>query len=228
MYNKVNISYKGELVMNVITELGNFLVAYGTYIETALILAAAVAAVIVVVMLVKGSKKKTRILTDINENVDKINSAVNQINDKTKNGAEDGIKDVIYIDNRAPEEKRETVSQEEQGIKSDIEKRKDRVETPDGERRSDIEVAKESEKEKKAEIKTMDRSETAEANELVTGDRPEGRETPEINSISDTKQRNTAEVKKTEAPKRFMTRDCAVSKQGREYTLEELIEQIKN
>ena len=220
--------------MNVITELGNFLVAYGTYIETALILAAAVAAVIVVVMLVKGSKKKTRILTDINENVDKINSAVNQINDKTKNGAEDGIKDVIYIDNRAPEEKRETVSQEEQGIKSDIEKRKDRVETPDGERRSDIEVAKESEKEKKAEIKTMDRSETAEASEtgeiseLLTGDRPEGRKTSEINSISDTKQRNTAEVKKTEAPKRFMTRDCAVSKQGREYTLEELIEQIKN
>lgn len=155
--------------MNVITDLGNFLIMYAPYVETALIVLGAAVAVVVVVSLIKGSRKKTKLLTDINDNVEKINTAVNHINDKSK--------DVIYIDNRSREDN-------------------SRAEEIKTEKCTEEEVAEEQE------VETSESGET---------------ETPE----------EEKDKEKIEAPKKFMTRDCAVSKQGKEYTLEELIEQIQ-
>lgn len=158
--------------MNVITDIGNFLIAYAPYVETALIILAAIIAVVVVVLLVKGAGDKKKILTDISDNVEKINTAVNRINDKSK--------DVIYIDNR-PQVK------EEKDVKP---------------------VSPEN-------MEPADMEDITEITEHLLND-----EEPVVF------EKEMPEEKK-EAPKKFTTRDCAVSKQGREYTLEELIEQIK-
>ena len=156
--------------MNVITDIGNFLIAYADYVETALIVLAIAAVLVLVVIFARGAKEKKQILTDISDNVEKINTAVNRFNDKSK--------DVIYIDNRA--------------------------QAPSGAKEKDP--------------GSQDLNEIGEDElEEITDSIPDGGK-PEEEPVQE---------EKPETPKKFTTRDCAVSKQGREYTLEELIEQIK-
>ena len=80
--------------MNAIGRFGNFIIEYQDPILIGLILIAAAAVVFLAARLFKHIKKKNAILSQINDTVSEINSAVSGFKGKDKEP------DMIYIDNR--------------------------------------------------------------------------------------------------------------------------------
>lgn len=78
--------------MNLFGEMGNFIIEYQEFIQTAAIILGIVAAVVIIIKLVRHEKKKATLLTQINDSVSEINTAVNHLQEKKA--------DVIYIDSR--------------------------------------------------------------------------------------------------------------------------------
>lgn len=163
--------------MNKIAELGKLLIEYQDYVETGLILLAAVIVLALIVKAFNKSKRREKLLDDINDTVTDINTKVDKINSKSS--------EVIYIDNRTH--------------KSDTEPGIPEIKIPP--------VQDEQKEENAGDDQTA--AETATETEM-NGTAEESEKEPEI-----------------EVPKKFTSRECAVSRQGREYTLEELIKQIK-
>ncbi len=78
--------------MNLFGEMGNFIIEYQEIIQAAAIIVGIVAAVVILIKLVRHGKKKEILLTQINDTVSEINTAVNHLQDKKA--------EVIYIDSR--------------------------------------------------------------------------------------------------------------------------------
>lgn len=79
-----------DYAMNVIGEIGNFIIKYQEPLQACVIAAIIIAVIIVVIKLLASAKKKREILSQINHTVSEINTAVNQLGEKKT--------EVIYID----------------------------------------------------------------------------------------------------------------------------------
>lgn len=198
--------------MNIFGRLAKFMFAYQEEIEIAFIVIVIAAAVFVIRRIVRASRKKRELLSQINDTVTQINTAVGAIGDKSSG--------VVYIDNRVgadarPEVVEAAVSQalaerpgeEEAAVKGYPPEAAGHAET------AAVETAAETAAERSGtEAAAAESGQAAEAE-------AEERKEPE----------RTEERKEPTAPavRKYFSRDCAVSKNGRFYTLEELNDQIR-
>ena len=154
--------------MNVIGEIGNFIIQYQDPIQIGAVVILAVAAFVVVIKLFRNARKKRDILAQINETVSEINTAVSHLNDKKT--------EVIYIDSRAGQSVSEPKAD---GVPATVE-----VAAPASREVSDWQEDATSQM---------------------------GLQEPEVKPSL-----------------KYCSRDCAVSKNGKRFTLEELNAQIKD
>lgn len=154
--------------MNVIGEIGNFIIQYQEPIQTGVVATIAVAIFVVIIKLFSSARKKSEILAQINETVSEINATVHHLSEKKT--------EVIYIDSRV----------------------RQRVEEP-----------------KEADFIAVDEI-IALANKEVS-DKQE--------YAIDQDDQDETEVKPS---LKYFSRDCAISKNGKRFTLEELNAQIKD
>lgn len=172
------------------------------------------AAIYVVARMVRASRKKRELLSQINDTVTQINTAVSSISDKQSG--------VVYIDNRVGADARREPSKP---------LRTPSVRTPCGPSRegNTPEAADPaikgcpSEDTDCAEAAAVDTasSETQDRAEPVTEKPEEAKETEE-GTGEEKSEENTVQ-----AVRKYFSRDCAVSKKGKYYTLEELNDQIR-
>lgn len=158
--------------MNIVGEIGNFIIKYQEPIQIAAIFIAIIAVAWIIIKIWKNGRKKHEILSQINDTVSEINTAVNHLNDKKA--------EVIYIDSRM------SPGAAEAGIK---------------------------------EIVNVKAEET-------TGVDAEGKEDQEP-AVEDQEAPAEPEEEKIEPSLKYFSRDCAISKTGKQFTLEELNAQIR-
>lgn len=174
--------------MNMFGKLAEFMWEYQEEIELAFILILAVLAIFFIGRIVRANRRKREILSQINDTVTQISTAVSSISDKQSG--------VVYIDNRVgadarPKEVEAAVSQALSG-------------TPEAEpARTD------------ADIKECP-PEAGGASEAAAGE----------TAAADVQQEET-ERKEVQSVRKYFSRDCAVSKNGKYYTIEELNDQIR-
>lgn len=167
--------------MNVIGEIGNFIIKYQEPIQAGVIAAIAIAAVVIICKLFTHARKKRELLSQINHTVSEINVTVEKIA-----GQSEGKKqEIVYIDNGASKLEKE-LQEIEKGL-------------------SALGKHPQAEEREEEPIEEQDECSTAE-------------ETP-IASIE--------QEEKIEPTLKYFSRDCAVSKTGKQFTLEELNAQIK-
>lgn len=191
--------------MNAIGQFGRFITEYQSPIQVVLILIVLAGAIYAAVKAVKHGREKRDILSQINETVTEINTAVNNLNNKKA--------DVIYIDNRVPGQapyQSDSGAQKEHIVK----------EAPlsdDGSRATGKPCEKtEDFTEEICPQQETDPSEQVEQTQAETGQAPVEEAEEEASCEED-----------AYIPKKYFSRDCAVSKNGKTYTIEELNEQIK-
>lgn len=155
--------------MSVVEKFGRFIIEYQFEVEFGLGLLVGLIATVLIIKAMRNARKKRELLSQINDTVSEINTAVNGMGTKKS--------DVIYIDNRSP--------------KGDA-----KVEFFQQEEKADVTEAEEPEPE-----------------ETMVG--PDAEEERDQESTSEQKQ-----IK-------YFSRDCAMDKHGKIYTVEELKEQIK-
>lgn len=80
--------------MNMTGQIGEFIVKYQNHIEICAIALAVIILLVVMVKIMKNAKKKRELLSNINDTISEINSAVGSFGQKKA--------EVIYIDNRVP------------------------------------------------------------------------------------------------------------------------------
>lgn len=169
--------------MNMFGKLAEFMWKYQDEIEIAFIIILAIAAIIFIGRIVRAGRKKRELLSQINDTVTQINTAVSSINDKQKG--------VVYIDNRGGADTRPQEAEEETAETA----------KPDDDASDHASDDAGQEEQKPAEV-----SEAAEE--------------------ADGTQEND-EKKDAQPVRKYFSRDCAVSKNGKYYTLEELNDQIR-
>lgn len=183
--------------MNFIGDFGNFIVENQEQIGIVLVVLLVVIGLILLIKALLASHRKQRILSQIQETVTEINSAVSNLNEKKS--------DVIYIDNRTSEQRTaETVAHT--GAPKEAKSAEMTVtETPEADILRKI-----------AEI-SHGGTDAAPARMFNASEKA-------------SKEQSSAEARTSEEPvipKKFFSRDCGTSKNGRVYTAEELAEQIK-
>lgn len=188
--------------MNAIGQFGSFITEYQQPIQIVLIIIVLAGITYAIVKTVAYAREEKFILSKINDTVTEINTAVNNANGKKT--------DVIYIDNRVPGQAAE---QSSSGIEPII---KEAPQRDDGCR----DAKKPLEKKEKVtdEVNSQipaDQLVNAEA-EAEPGQAPDEQVSEDVSCEED-----------THLPKKYLSRDCAVSKNGKTYTIEELNEQIK-
>lgn len=198
--------------MNMFGRLAKFMLAYQEELEIAFMVIVIVAAVFVIRRIVRASRKKRELLSQINDTVTQINTAVSTMSDK-QNG-------VVYIDNRTgadvrPEAVEEAVSR---ALSNES------CEAPE-----DVKGCQ-PETDGTAEAAAVDTA-LAEAENPAAGPQEEdaAEEAPETEAAADESGQADETEKEPTAPavRKYFSRDCAVSKNGRSYTLEELNDQIR-
>ena len=157
--------------MNIIGEIGNFIIKYQEPIQAGVIFLLIIVGIVLICKMFINGKKKRELLSQINDTVSEINTAVNQLSEKKA--------DVVYIDSRMTTEMKEPVLQV----------------TEDG-------PGTEPE-EKTAEVEEPEAAVAAEESAAEAAD------------------------EKIEPVLKYFSRDCAVSKNGKQFTFEELDAQIK-
>lgn len=200
--------------MNVFGRLAEFIWDYQEEIQIAFIIIVIAAAIYVVARMVRASRKKRELLSQINDTVTQINTAVSSISDKQSG--------VVYIDNRVGADARpRAIEAIENTVRQD----------PCGPSREgstsaaadpDIKGCP-SENTDCAEAAAVDTasSETQDRAEPVT-EKPEEAKEKEEGTGEEKSEENTVQ-----AVRKYFSRDCAVSKKGKYYTLEELNDQIR-
>ena len=148
--------------MNIVGEIGNFMMIYQEPLEVVTIAILTVAVVMLIGKAIASAGKKRRMIEDIHETVSEINANVKALGDKKT--------EVIYIESRGPVECGASNQNEE--CKSQV----DSQEIVGDEKENDSVV-------------------------------PEEKQNPAL---------------------KYFSRDCAVAKDGRQYTLEELDAQIRD
>lgn len=176
--------------MNAIGQFGRFITEYQNPIQIVLVIIVLAAAIYAAARAVINARQKREILSQINEKVTEINTAVNHLNEKKT--------DVIYIDNRVPGQ------------------------APYEEKPRGEDIVREAPPASEA-VKPQDNEEADEASiDMQQEIQPEADAQP--------CQQDPAEDVSSEEehqPKKYFSRDCAISKNGRTYTIEELNQQIK-
>ena len=192
--------------MNAIGQFGRFITEYQNPIQIVLIIIVLAGAIYAAVKAVAHGREKKDILSQINETVTEINTAVNNLNEQKA--------DVIYIDNRVP-------GQAPYQSSSEVQKEhivKDTPQSDDGNR----DAEKPCEKTEKV---------TDEVCPQMPADEPDDaedtREEPGQAPDEETSAEDLSCEEDAYFPKKYFSRDCAVSKNGKTYTIEELNEQIK-
>ena len=158
--------------MNVIGEIGNFIIKYQEPIQAGVILLLIIAGIVMIGKLMANGKRKRELLSQINDTVAEINTAVNHLSEKKA--------DVVYIDSRITQDLREPAVE---ALQTGVEPQTDA---------DPLDSAEE----------TAVESDVAEAQE-------------------------EASEEKIEPVLKYFSRDCAVSKNGKQFTFEELDAQIK-
>lgn len=157
--------------MNIIGEIGNFIIKYQEPIQAGVIFLLIIVGIVLICKMFINGKKKRELLSQINDTVSEINTAVNQLSEKKA--------DVVYIDSRMTTEMKEPVLQ-----------------------------VTEDEAGTEPEVKTAEAEEPEEA-------------------VAAEESAAEAAEEKIEPVLKYFSRDCAVSKNGKQFTFEELDAQIK-
>lgn len=192
--------------MNAIGQFGRFITEYQNPIQIVLIIIILAGIIYAAVKAVAYARKEKDILSQINETVTEINTAVNNLNEKKA--------DVIYIDNRVPGQAPCAASpgtQTEHSVR----------ETP----QSDDGGRDAEEPWKKTEEVTDEVCPQMPADEPVNAE--ERQEEPGQAPEEETSAEDLSCEEDANVPKKYFSRDCAVSKNGKTYTIEQLNEQIK-
>ena len=222
--------------MNAVGKAGGFIIKYQVQIELILVLILAAVAVFFLVRAVINAGKKRQLLSQLNDTVTEINTAVTSLSEKKS--------DVIYIDNRT------SGAEEGQGCtaESRVSSALENAHSADRAMRNALQAS--------AELSESEGSDTEEGGqaslpeclrkqaELSEDNRQEGRleaaetepesvrmsedftQTAEAAAETSSETRFAAEEPE-EAPKKYFSRDCNISKSGKTYTVEELEKQIK-
>ena len=161
--------------MNVIGEIGNFIIKYQEPIQAGVILLIIIAGLVILGKVLINGKRKRELLSQINDTVAEINTAVNHLSEKKA--------DVVYIDSRMSQDLHDLAVKE--------------VQTQEGGRDGDMTVTAE-----------LEAAAIAEESEVQEGS-------------------DQASEEKIEPVLKYFSRDCAVSKTGKQFTFEELNAQIK-
>lgn len=175
--------------MNAIGQFGSFITEYQYPIQIVLIILILAGAIYAVVKAAAHGREKKEILSQINETVTEINTAVNNLNEKKA--------DVIYIDNRVPGQapyQGSSGTQEEPIVK----------ETPQSDDGAYSQMP-------------ADEQENTEETSEKSGQTPD----------EETSAEDVSCEEDVNFSKKYFSRDCAISKNGKTYTIEELNEQIK-
>ena len=198
--------------MNAIGSFGKFIMEYQHQIGLLLIGLLIAAVGILMIQAAVRSRKKHALISQINDAVTKINTAVSSLNDKKS--------EVIYIDNRASERSAEQMDRAE-AI------RRDTLQAV-GQVISNLNVRPAQEPSGAAE--TAESAQPAETAQNTESVQPAGTgQDRYAGAVLYNAQDPAAQpsVKEKEPPRKFFSRDAGISKNGIEYTVEELERQIK-
>lgn len=183
--------------MNIIGDFGKFVIQYQNQIEFFLILLAVILAVVFIIRTVLGERRKRALLSQINDKVSDIHATVSHMDSRNP--------DVIYIDNRTADNSsgENPISVSAEQIRQQAVSAAAGIQTaaPDGNTENQPQTPAVSE----------DFSETG------------GHDCAE----NDTGDLSLQEEKTVEIPRKYMSLECGISKNGKVYTIEELQRQIK-
>lgn len=200
--------------MNVFGRLAEFIWDYQEEIQIAFIIIVIAAAIYVVARMVRASRKKRELLSQISDTVTQISTAVSSISDKQSG--------VVYIDNRVGADARpRAIEVIENTVRPDPCGPSREGNTPEA---ADPAIKGcPSEDTDCAEAAAVDTasSEIQDRAEPVT-ENPEEAKEKEEGTGEEKSEENTVQ-----AVRKYFSRDCAVSKKGKYYTLEELNDQIR-
>lgn len=200
--------------MNVFGRLAEFIWDYQEEIQIAFIIIVIAAAIYVVARMVRASRKKRELLSQINDTVTQINTAVSSISDKQSG--------VVYIDNRVGADARpRAIEAIENTVRQD----------PCGPSREGNTPAAADPAIKGCPSEDTDCAETAAVDTASSETQDRAEPVTEKPEEAKEKEEGTGEEKSEEntvqAVRKYFSRDCAVSKKGKYYTLEELNDQIR-
>ncbi len=200
--------------MNVFGRLAEFIWDYQEEIQIAFIIIVVAVAIYVVARMVRASRKKRELLSQINDTVTQINTTVSSINDK-QNG-------VVYIDNRVGADARPRVVEAMEDTKcQDVCGPSGGDDNPGAAEPAIKGSPAEGTDGAEAAAVGFASSETRDRAEPVT-EKPEEAKEKEEGTGEEKSGENTVQ-----AVRKYFSRDCAVSKKGTYYTLEELNDQIR-
>ena len=221
--------------MNAVGKAGGFIIKYQVQIELILILILAAAAVFFLARAVINAGKKRQLLSQINDTVTEINTAVTSLSEKKS--------DVIYIDNRTSGGEEGHGCTAESRIFSALES----ADSADSAMRNASQASaglSESAGLIAGACGQTPLPECLQKRAELSEDRQEGR--PEAAETEPESARTSGDFTQTgeaaaktpsetgfaaeepeAAPKKYFSRDCNISKSGKTYTVEELEKQIK-
>mgnify|MGYP006934707493 CR=1 FL=1 len=180
---------------------------YQSPIQVVLILIILAGAIYAAVKAVNHAREKKDILSQINETVTEINTAVSNLNEKKA--------DVIYIDNRVPGQA--PYRSDCRGEKEHIIKEASSSDDHSGDAEKSCEKTETVTDQVSLQMEADLPEQAEQAAEVVQAPAPEAGE-----EDASCEREEDAYI-----PKKYFSRDCAVSKNGKTYTIEELNEQIK-
>lgn len=221
--------------MNTVGKAGGFIIKYQVQIELILVLILAAAAVFFLVRAVINAGKKRQLLSQINDTVTEINTAVTSLSEKKS--------DVIYIDNRTSGAEEGQGCTAESRVSSALENADSADSTMRNASQASAELS-ESEGSDAGACRQTPLPECLRKQAELLEDRQEGRaeaaetEPESVRMSGDFTQTAEAAAETSsetgfaaeepeEAPKKYFSRDCNISKSGKTYTVEELEKQIK-
>lgn len=210
--------------MNAVGKAGSFIIKYQIQIELILVLILIAAAVFFLVRAIINAGKKRQILSQINDTVTEINTAVTSLSEKKS--------DVIYIDNRT------SGTEEGQGCtaESRVSSALENADLADGVLLNASQASAELSDSGGAALENAERQtipECPQKNAEPSEDSQQGDGAKAAAEISAETEPLAAEEKaeeqaeEKEIPKKYFSRDCGISRNGRTYTAEELEKQIK-
>lgn len=222
--------------MNAVGKAGGFIIKYQVQIELILVLILAAAAVFFLIRAVINAGKKRQLLSQINDTVTEINTAVTSLSEKKS--------DVIYIDNRTSGAKEGQDCTAESQVSSALKNADSAGSAMQNVSQASAELSESEDSDteaggqaplpeclrKKAELlrdsRQGDRTEAVDNEPESVGMNGDFTQNAEAAAETSSETRDAAEAQK-EAPKKYFSRDCNISKSGKTYTVEELEKQIK-
>lgn len=219
--------------MNTVGKAGSFIIKYQMQIELVLVLILAAAAVFFLVRAIINAGRKRQLLSQINDTVTEINTAVTSLSEKKS--------DVIYIDNRtagpgdatdkavssaAVSSASDTAAspvEDAAALSPDVAQNASRAsaqDDPDAGGGSDTAC-------RQGLPEYLQKKDGQQADSLMNGKEETAGEIKTDAAAAETADAQEAAEIQTDIPKKYFSRDCSISRNGKNYTVEELEKQIK-